>query len=273
MFLKFFKHSTKWKLSGHWGNILQNKQTTARQWWRPLSLTHFALHLIPMRPLSLDERKQSFTSKGKLIQYQDRESGKVQPQVCLCECVCLLEEAKQCTCGWGCVKMNGHLPPFTWQTHCRALLSTAIRGSTHIPCCLLVFPFFPLVRRQVVIIMSQMVGATFWHNTPGQLRELVKFPHSLLCTSPAKVDFISHVYMTINIYKLLEKQAGRQWGLEASTPWWQGGAHFSFLFCGAKKMDGKLQVTRLQSGVFNRMSVSQIKRNNNFRRISGKPYM
>lgn len=57
--------------------------------------------------------------------------------------------------------------------------------------------------------MSQMVGATFWHDTQGQLNELVNFPHSppkekmsgKLCKSPAKADFISHVYMTINIYK------------------------------------------------------------------------
>lgn len=71
------------------------------------------------------------------------------------------------------------------------------------------FPLFFFVRKQVVIIMSQMVGATFWHEHRGNWENWWSFPtlprkrkmSGKLCMSPAKADFISHVYMTINIYK------------------------------------------------------------------------
>lgn len=60
-------------------------------------------------------------------------------------------------------------------------------------------------RKQAVIVMTQMVRAGFWHRKAGRQRETVmpktwKWVES--CPAPLTcVDFISYLYMWINIHK------------------------------------------------------------------------
>lgn len=91
--------------------------------------------------------------------------------------------------------------------------------------------------------MSQMVGATFWHDTEGQLKEAVNPPQppkkmkmsGKLCKSLANTDFISHVYMTINIYKerKIAGKTGYVW--ENQHPDDEVELIFSFFFSGRDK--------------------------------------
>lgn len=76
-----------------------------------------------------------------------------------------------------------------------------------------------------------------------------------LCKSLANTDFISHVYMTINIYKesKIAGKTGAVW--ENQHPDDEVELIFSFFFSGReKKIEGKLQVTSLRSGAFNHAS-------------------
>lgn len=77
-----------------------------------------------------------------------------------------------------------------------------------------------------------------------------------LCKSLANTDFISHVYMTINIYKerKIAGKTGAVW--ENQHPDDKVELVFSFFFFlgGTKKIEGKLRVTSLRSGAFNHAS-------------------
>lgn len=76
-----------------------------------------------------------------------------------------------------------------------------------------------------------------------------------LCKSLANTDFISHVYMTINIHKerKIAGKTGAVW--ENQHPDDEVELIFSFVFFWAgQKIEGKLQVTSLRSGAFNHAS-------------------
>lgn len=101
-------------------------------------------------------------------------------------CVCISKTRS--TCGRRCVKMNDrvlewnspnicHHPSGRHTTECTSVRCQQGRARSYLVVCRFSPPFFPShVRKWVVIVMSQMVGATFWHDTEGQLKEAVNPP-------------------------------------------------------------------------------------------------